>query len=256
MLLHILQYGAEQSSQGNAYTDSLYQFSQTGAFWLMIAVAVAGFVVQARLKSVFSKYSEVPSPNGMSGREAAEKMLRDNGITDVRVISTPGSLTDHFDPRNMTVNLSESVYSCRSVSAIAVACHECGHALQHASAYAPLVMRSTLVPAVSFSSKFSTWVLLAGILMIQSNMGMILCWVGIAMIAMTAIFSLITLPVEYNASSRALAWLEESGTAQGEQLAQAKEALSWAARTYLVAALSAIATLLYYVMMMLGRRRD
>lgn len=256
MLLQLLQYTTQHGSQSNAYTDSLYTFAQSGAFWLMIAVAIAGFLVQARLKSVFAKYSEVPSPNGMSGREAAEKMLRDNGITDVRVISTPGSLTDHFDPRNMTVNLSESVYSCRSVSAIAVACHECGHALQHASAYAPLVMRSTLVPAVSFSSRFSTWVILAGIIMIQSNIGYLLCWIGIAMIAMTAIFSLVTLPVEYNASSRALAWLESSGTAQGEQLSQAKEALSWAARTYVVAALSAIATLLYYVMMMLGRRRE
>ncbi len=222
----------------------------------MIIVGIAGFAVQSRLKSVFSKYSEVPSPNGMSGREAAEAMLRENGIHNVRVISTPGMLTDHFDPRNMTVNLSESVYSCRSVSAVAVACHECGHAVQHAEAYAPLVMRSQLVPLVSFSSRMSTWVIIAGMLMISSGIGELLCWIGIGMIAMTAIFSLITLPVEYNASSRALAWMESSGVAHGEQLKQANEALSWAARTYVVAALSAIATLLYYLMMMMGRRRD
>ncbi|MFI3270128.1 MAG: zinc metallopeptidase [Rikenellaceae bacterium] len=232
------------------------QFTQTGAFWLMIVVGIAGFAVQARLKSVFAKYSEVPSPNGMSGRQAAEAMLRDNGIHNVRVISTPGQLTDHFDPRNMTVNLSESVYECRSVSAVAVACHECGHAVQHATAYAPLVMRSQLVPMVSFSSRMSTWVIIAGMLMISSGIGELLCWIGIGMIAMTALFSLITLPVEYNASSRALAWMESSGVAHGEQLKQADEALKWAARTYVVAALSAIATLLYYLMMMLGRRRE
>ncbi len=255
MILNILQYGAT-NSVGDAYTNGLMQFTQTGAFWLMIVVGIAGFAVQARLKSVFAKYSEVPSPNGMSGRQAAEAMLRDNGIHNVRVISTPGQLTDHFDPRNMTVNLSESVYECRSVSAVAVACHECGHAVQHATAYAPLVMRSQLVPMVSFSSRMSTWVIIAGMLMISSGIGELLCWIGIGMIAMTALFSLITLPVEYNASSRALAWMESSGVAHGEQLKQADEALKWAARTYVVAALSAIATLLYYLMMMLGRRRD
>lgn len=255
MILNILQYGAT-NSVGDAYTNGLMQFTQTGAFWLMIVVGIAGFAVQARLKSVFAKYSEVPSPNGMSGRQAAEAMLRDNGIHNVRVISTPGQLTDHFDPRNMTVNLSESVYECRSVSAVAVACHECGHAVQHATAYAPLVMRSQLVPMVSFSSRMSTWVIIAGMLMISSGIGELLCWIGIGMIAMTALFSLITLPVEYNASSRALAWMESSGVAHGEQLKQADEALKWAARTYVVAALSAIATLLYYLMMMLGRRRE
>ncbi len=255
MIFSILQYGVE-NGVGSEYSDGLIRFTQTGAFWLMIIVGIAGFAVQSRLKSVFSKYSEVPSPNGMSGREAAEAMLRENGIHNVRVISTPGMLTDHFDPRNMTVNLSESVYSCRSVSAVAVACHECGHAVQHAEAYAPLVMRSQLVPLVSFSSRMSTWVIIAGMLMISSGIGELLCWIGIGMIAMTAIFSLITLPVEYNASSRALAWMESSGVAHGEQLKQANEALSWAARTYVVAALSAIATLLYYLMMMMGRRRD
>ena len=177
----------------------------------MIAIAIIGFAVQYKLKSVFEKYSEVPSPNGMSGREAAEQMLRDNNITNVKVVSVAGQLTDHFDPRNMTVNLSESVYASRSVSAIAVACHECGHAVQHATAYAPLVMRSQLVPVVSFSSRMATWVIIAGMLLISSGIGEAICWVGIGMIALSAIFSIITLPVEYNASSRALAWLESFG---------------------------------------------
>ncbi|MFR9624436.1 MAG: zinc metallopeptidase [Rikenellaceae bacterium] len=220
----------------------------------MIAIAIVGLFVQYKLKSVFTKYSEVRSPNGMSGREAAEQMLRDNNIYNVKVVSVPGQLTDHFDPRNMTVNLSEGVYGSRSVSAIAVACHECGHAVQHAEAYAPLVMRSALVPVVSFSSRMATWVIIAGMLLISSGIGEAICWAGIGMIAMSALFSIVTLPVEYNASSRALAWLDRSGTARGEQLQQAKEALSWAARTYLVAALSAIATLLYYVMIIMGRR--
>ncbi len=255
MIFEILQYGT-QYGVSDGYSEGLMKFTQTGAFWLMIVIGIVGFVVQMRLKSVFSKYSEVASPNGMSGREAAEAMLRDHGINNVRVISTPGSLTDHFDPRNMTVNLSESVYSCRTVSAIAVACHECGHAVQHAEAYAPLVLRSQLVPMVSFSSRFATWIIIAGMIMISSGIGELLCWIGIGMIGMTAIFTIVTLPVEYNASSRALSWLESSGTARGEQLNQAREALSWAARTYLVAALSAIATLLYYLMMMMGRRRD
>ncbi len=253
MLINILQYGGHHVAS-NGVAEGYSQFTSSSAFFLMIAIAIVGFLVQARLKSVFSKYSRVPSPNGMSGREAAEQMLRDNGITNVRVVSVAGRLTDHFDPRNMTVNLSESVYSARSVSAIAVACHECGHALQHARAYAPLVLRSQLVPVVSFSSRMATWVIIAGMLLISSGVGEVICWIGIGMIAMSAIFSLVTLPVEYNASSRALAWLSDSGTARGEQLGQAKEALSWAARTYLVAALSAVATLLYYVMIMMGRR--
>ncbi len=248
--MQFLQYGYEAVNNGGG----MAALTSSSAFFLMIAIAVVGFGVQMKLKSVFSKYSEVASPNGMSGREAAEKMLRDNNINDVRVISVAGSLTDHYDPRNKTVNLSDSVYASRSVSAIAVACHECGHALQHAQAYKPLVMRSQLVPIVSFSSRFATWVILAGMLLISSGVGETIMWVGIGMIAMSAIFSIITLPVEYNASSRALRWMESSGTAHGIQLKQAGEALSWAARTYLVAAISAIATLLYYIMIMMGRR--
>ncbi len=212
---------------------------------LIIAIAVIGMIVQARLQAVFAKYSKVPLPGGMTGREAAEKMLRDNGIHDVRVTSTPGHLTDHYDPRNRTVNLSQSVCDQSSIVAVAVACHECGHAVQHAVGYGPLELRSALVPVISFSSRFATWVILAGILLIQTTPW--LFWLGIAMVAAAALFSLVTLPVEYNASARAVEWLRRSHTLQDQQLAQAREALGWAARTYLVAALSAIATLLYYL---------
>ena len=183
--------------------------------------------------------------NGMSGREIAEKMLKDNGIYDVRVISTSGSLTDHYDPTKKTVNLSESVYNQRSVAAAAVAAHECGHAIQHAEGYAPLKMRSRLVPIVSFSSTWSQIVLLIGIFQMETFPS--LFWIGIAMFAMVFLFSVITLPVEYNASHRALAWLSESGTVKGKDYEYAKEALTWAARTYLVAAISALATLVYYL---------
>ncbi|MBQ2037691.1 MAG: zinc metallopeptidase, partial [Alistipes sp.] len=166
-----------------------------------------------------------------------------------------GQLTDHFNPATMTVNLSDSVYSSRSIAAAAVACHECGHAIQHAQGYAPLVMRSALVPVVNFSSRIATWVIIAGIAMMASGMGTMVCWIGIGLIAMSALFSIVTLPVEYNASARALAWLESSRTLQGVEVQQAKESLRWAARTYLVAALSAIATVLYYVAM-ISRRND
>lgn len=231
-----------------------YNFQTMGAFIIMIVIGIIGGMVQFKLRSVFNKYSKVVSPSGMTGRQAAERMLLDHNISNVRVISVAGQLTDHFNPANMTVNLSESVYNSNSVAAIAVACHECGHAVQHAKSYAPLVMRSWMVPAVQFSSSAATWVILAGMLLISSGVGMTLCWVGVGMIAVSAIFSIVTLPVEYDASSRALAWLKNSGTAYGVQLDQAREALAWAARTYLVAALSAIASLLYYATMLLGRR--
>lgn len=214
--------------------------------WLLvIIIGVVGMIVQGRLQHVFKKYSKVMFPGGLTGREVAEKMLRDNNIYGVTVTSTPGHLTDHYNPKTKTVNLSEGVYNSNSVSAAAVAAHECGHAVQHARAYAPLELRSALVPVVSFTSTWSVWVVIAGILMIRTFPQ--LFWIGILMIAMSALFSLITLPVEFNASSRALAWLRTSGTLEGERLSQAKTALSWAASTYLVAALSAIATLLYYL---------
>ncbi len=212
---------------------------------LLIVIGIAGMIVQGRLQSVFSKYSRVPMPDGMTGRDVAEKMLHDNGIYDVKVISTRGHLTDNYNPANKTINLSESVYASSSVAAAAVAAHETGHAVQHAVGYAPLRMRSALVPVISFSSRWSFLFILAGIFLINTIPAVF--WIGIAMIALSALFSIITLPVEYNASSRAMAWLQRSGTLQGEQLAQAGTALSWAARTYLVAALSAIATLLYYI---------
>lgn len=214
-------------------------------FLLIIAIAVVGMIVQAKLQSVFKKYSKVMFPGGLTGREVAERMLKDNGIYDVKVVATRGQLTDHYNPTTKTVNLSEGVYNSNSVSAAAVAAHECGHAVQHAREYAPLKMRSALVPVVQFSSMWSTWVIIAGILLINTFPA--LFWIGIAMIGLSALFSLITLPVEYNASNRAMEWLESTHTLQGAQVAQAREALSWAARTYLVAALSAIATLIYYL---------
>lgn len=214
-------------------------------FILIIGIAVVGFIVQYKLKRVFAKYSEVPFPKGLTGREVAEKMLHDSGIYDVKVVSTSGMLTDHYNPQTKTVNLSEGVYGSCSVSAAAVAAHECGHAVQHARSYAPLKMRSALVPIVSFSSMWAQIVLIIGIFTISSFPA--LFWIGIAMFSMVLIFSLITLPVEYDASRRALIWLRDTRTVEGEQFLQAREALSWAARTYLVAALSALATLVYYL---------
>lgn len=212
---------------------------------LIIIIAVAGFIVQARLDAVFNKYSKVLSPGGMTGREIAEKMLRDHGIRDVRVVSVRGRLTDHYNPADKTLNLSESVYNHNSVSAAAVAAHECGHAIQHAQGYAPLKLRSALVPVVQVSSMLSQLVIIAGILLINVIPG--LYWLGIAMFAMIFIFSLVTLPVEYNASSRALSWLERSNTLSASEVNGASITLKWAARTYLVSALSALATLIYYL---------
>ncbi len=220
-----------------------------GAYFLMIIIGIIGYLVQAQLQRVFKKYAKVAAPQGLSGAEAAEKMLRDNNVHDVKIISTPGHLTDHYNPATKTVNLSQSVYAERSVAAVAVACHECGHAIQHARAYAPLQMRSALVPIVNISSRMATWVIIGGLIMVSSGGSGILCWVGIAMIAASALFSLITLPVEYNASARALEWMKMSRIANTEEIKGASVALKWAARTYLVAALSAIATLLYYIML-------
>lgn len=226
------------------------------AILLMILIGVAGYAVQTRLKSVFDKYSKVLSPGGMTGAELAEKMLHDHGIYNVKVTHVKGHLTDHFNPVTMTVNLSDSVYSSRSVAAAAVACHECGHAVQHATGYGPIKMRSRLVPIVSISSQMSSWVIMIGFLMMVAGGSPWICYIGLGMIAMTAVFSLVTLPVEYNASDRALAWLESSGTLNGSEVEGATESLRWAARTYVVAALSAIATLLYYLLMVLSARRD
>ena len=222
-------------------------------YWILfIGIALISYLVQANLKNKFEKYSKMPLANGMTGRDVAIKMLQDNGIYDVKVISTSGMLTDHYNPANKTVNLSEGVYGSNSVAAAAVAAHECGHALQHARAYAPLKMRSALVPVVQFSSSIMSWVLLAGILMIQSMPQILLA--GIVLFAATTLFSFITLPVEINASKRALAWMSSAGITNVFNHKAAEDALKSAAYTYVVAALSSLATLIYYVSIYMGRR--
>jgi Zn-dependent membrane protease YugP len=217
-------------------------------------VALISWLIQRRLQSKFEEYSKVPISNGMTGKEVAQKMLRENGIFDVTVISTDGHLTDHYNPLTKTVNLSENVYSSNSVAAAAVAAHECGHAVQHAYAYAPLKMRTALVPAVNFASKWMQWVLLAGIVLINT-FGPQLLLAGIVLFAITTLFSFITLPVEIDASSRALAWLNTSGITNYETHDQAKDALKSAAYTYVVAALGSLATLVYYIMIFMGGSR-
>lgn len=212
---------------------------------LIIVIGVVGLIVQGRLQAVFAKYSKVPMEGGLTGREVAEKMLRDNGVYDVQVVSTRGHLTDNYNPANKTINLSESVYGSASISAAAVAAHETGHAVQHATGYGPLRLRSALVPVISFSSQWAFLLIILGLVLINTMPAIF--WVGIGMIALSALFSVITLPVEFNASSRAMSWLESSGTLHGEHIAEARTALKWAASTYLVAALSAIATLIYYI---------
>jgi len=219
---------------------------------LMGIIMLASWFVGYQLKNKFEKYSKVHLRNEMSGAEIATKMLHDHGIYDVKVISTPGRLTDHYNPADKTVNLSEAVYNERNAAAAAVAAHEVGHAVQHATAYHWLNMRSKLVPIVSIASNFVQWILLAGVLMINTFPQLLL--VGIVLFALTTIFSIVTLPVEYDASHRALKWLETKNMVTREELAGAKDSLTWAARTYLVAALSSVGTLLYYVMMYMGRR--
>ena len=224
-----------------------------GIQWIIfIGVAIISWLVQMNLQNKFKKYSKIPVNNGMTGRDVAMKMLNDNGIYDVQVTCTPGHLTDHYNPMNKTVNLSESVYNSNSIMAAAVAAHECGHALQHARAYAPLKMRSALVPVVSFASNIMTWVLLIGVVMINSRPGILLG--GIILFALTTLFSFITLPVEINASKRALVWLSASGITNAYNHDKAEDALRSAAYTYVVAALGSLATLIYYVMIFMGRR--
>lgn len=222
-------------------------------YWILfIGIALISYLVQSNLQSKFDKYSRMALSNGMTGREIAEKMLRDNGIYDVKVTSTPGMLTDHYNPTNKTVNLSEGVYNTCSVAAAAVAAHECGHAVQHARAYAPLQMRSALVPVVQFSSSIVQWVLLAGMFMINTFPQLLL--IGICLFAMTTLFSFITLPVEIDASRRALVWLSGAGVTNMSNHRQAQDALKSAAYTYVVAALSSLATLVYYIMIFTNRR--
>lgn len=217
----------------------------------MIVVMVLSFLVQSVLQSRFNKYSQIGLPNGMTGAEVAMQMLKDHGIYDVKVVATSGMLTDHFNPSTKTIALSEGVYSSRSVAAAAVAAHECGHAVQHAYGYGALKLRSALVPVVSFASHTVQWILLAGVIFFNTFPSLL--WIGIVLFAMTTLFSFITLPVEVNASSRAISWLTQKGITQGETRAMAIDALKWAAYTYVVAALGSLATLLYYIGLARGR---
>lgn len=226
----------------------------TGSMIIAGVMMLVSWLVSNRLQSKFDHYSKVHLRNGMSGAEIAEKMLADHGIHDVKVISTPGRLTDHYNPADKTVNLSEAVYNQRNAAAAAVAAHECGHAVQHAQAYSWLTMRSKMVPMVQISSSLVQWVLIGGILMINTFPALLL--IGIILFAVTTLFSIVTLPVEYDASNRALAWLKNKNMVSQQEYAGAEDSLKWAARTYLVAAIGSIATLLYYVMRYVGASRD
>ncbi|AZB22756.1 zinc metallopeptidase [Kaistella haifensis] len=231
-------------------------------YYLIIGISMlVSWLVSARLKSKFEHYSKVHLRNGMSGKEVAEKMLRDNGINDVRVISVPGQLTDHYNPANKTVNLSEGVYMQRNAAAAAVAAHECGHAVQHAVGYSMLQLRSKLVPIVNISSNLMQFVLIAGIGLMAAtrtidnpNGNTTVLAIGVLMFAVTTLFAFITLPVEYDASNRAMKWLKQTGTVTPEEYVGVQDALKWAARTYLVAALGSLAQLLYWASMLIGRR--
>lgn len=228
-----------------------------GIMAVSIIFMVIGMVVQARLKSKFRQYSEVPTTSGLSGREIAEKMLRDNAIYDVQVVSVPGFLSDHYDPTKKTVNLSPDVYEGRNVAAAAVAAHECGHAVQHATAYSMLMLRSRLVPITQISTSLSQWVIIAGLGILGFGGGnQTVLLIGIILFAISTLFSVVTLPVEFDASSRALKWLDQSHLTRTEEHEKATDALKWAALTYVVAALASIAMLVQYIMIYQSRSRD
>ncbi len=224
-----------------------------GVYLIGIIFFIISLIVSSVLKSKFNKYAQIPLASGLSGREIAEKMLTDNGIYDVRVLSVEGKLTDHYNPADKTVNLSPDVYHERSVSAAAVAAHECGHAVQHSKAYTFLKFRSAIVPFVSVASQYMQWIILIGILVLNATP--VPLEIGVALFAATTLFSFITLPVEFDASRRALAWIEQKGVVTREEHGMAKDALWWAAMTYVVAAIGSLATLLYYIML-LNRRND
>ncbi len=229
----------------------------TGYYILIGAIALVSWLVSARLKSKFNHYSKVRLRNGMSGAEIAQKMLSDHGIYDVKVVSTPGMLTDHYNPKNKTVNLSEAVYNQRNAAAAAVAAHECGHAVQHAQAYQWLTMRSKLVPVVSVTSGMSTWIVFGGLLLGAAagvGLGYYIAVAGLLMMALATLFSFVTLPVEYDASNRALAWLKNKNMVSQEEYKGSQDALKWAARTYLVSAIGALATLVYWGLQVFGGR--
>lgn len=219
---------------------------------IFIGFTLISWLISYQLKSRFEKYSKIPTANGMTGRDVVEKMLRDNGITGVKIGTVEGQLSDHYNPANKTINLSKDVYYSNSIGAAAVAAHECGHALQHAKAYSMLKLRSALVPAVEFASRWVQWILLAGILLVNTFPGLLLA--GIGLFALMTLFSVITLPVEIDASRRALAWLKTSGITTSDTQPYAFDALKWAAYTYVIAALSSLATLLYYIIIYMNRR--
>ncbi|MFD2999776.1 zinc metallopeptidase [Pontibacter toksunensis] len=223
-----------------------------GIYFIGIVFMLISMWVSYRLKSKFKEYSQTPLSSGLSGREIAEMMLADNGITDVRVMSVAGRLTDHYNPADKTVNLSEYVFEARSAAAAAVAAHECGHAVQHAKAYSFLKFRSAMVPALSIASRYMQWIILIGILLLQTTP--LPLAIGVTLFGLTTIFSFITLPVEFDASKRALAWIDRRGVVTAQEHGMAKDALKWAALTYVVAALGSLATLLYYVSLLMGRR--
>lgn len=225
---------------------------------IFVAVAIASFIVQARFKNKFKKYSETPLSTGLTGRDIAEKMLHDNGIYDVRILSAEGSLSDHYNPADRTVNLSPEVYSGRSIAAAAVAAHECGHAVQHAKAYSWLQFRSAMVPIVNISSNLLQYVFMLGLIMYASSFGYTLLLIAFGAMIVVTLFSVVTLPVEFDASNRAMAWLQSNkGVMQTSiEHSQAKDALWWAAMTYVVAALGSLAQLLYLAMMLFGGRRE
>lgn len=226
-------------------------------YYLIIGISMlVSWFVSSRLKSKFEYYSNVHLRNGLSGKEVAEKMLRDNGINDVQVISVPGQLTDHYNPADKTVNLSEGVYMQRNAAAAAVAAHECGHAVQHAVGYSMLQLRSKLVPIVSISSNLMQFVIMGGIVLMAMSGNKIVLLVGVIMFALTTLFAFITLPVEYDASNRAMKWLKDTGTVTSEEFVGVKDSLTWAARTYRVAAIGSLAQLLYFASLLMGGRRD
>lgn len=229
----------------------------TGYYILALAIGGISMLVSSQLKRKFKKYSKVTLRNGMSGAEIAEKMLSDHGIRDVKVVSTPGMLTDHYNPKTKTVNLSEGVYSKRNASAAAVAAHECGHAVQHAVGYEWLQMRSKLVPVVSVAANYSIWIIIAGLFFVNSTaFGYELAMIGVLMFGLGTLFSFVTLPVEYDASNRALAWLERKNMVSQQELVGAKDALKWAARTYVVAAIGSLATLIYLLLRVNSSNRN
>lgn len=224
----------------------------SGYYLILIAIFIISFIVQNRLKSKFAYYSHMHLQSGMSGKEIAEKMLQDNGINDVQVISVPGQLTDHYNPGDKTINLSEEVYMQRNTSSAAVAAHECGHAVQHRIGYSALKLRSKMVPLVNVSSRLLNFILIAGFVIMASSGNKTLLTIGVLLFAVTTAFAFVTLPVEYDASHRALAWLEKSGTVNVKEQAGAKDALKWAARTYVVATIGSLGQLMYFTSILNG----